>query len=120
MCSSDLEGRGIKYFVVDIKPSQADFAAVSEEINNSKSEFSTTENLVDFINLNSEVPYMDAFFPVTSLSSELQTFANNSPVGEVLNPALEDNYYRMYRLVGKPTAPYSVKVSHIMLAIGQD
>ena len=114
------EGRGIKYFVVDIKPSQSDFAAVSEEINNAKSEFSTTDNLVDFVNLNSEVPFMDAFVPVASLSSELQTFANNSPVGEVLNPALEDNFYRMYRLVGKTTAPDSVKVSHIMLAIGQD
>lgn len=110
------ETKVIKYLSVDIRPSQEDYNNAQQDIESLKSEFTTSQNVADIVNENSEVPYMDVFFTDRAFDPELKQFATTAEVGAVYGPVFENDKYRMFKLVAKTTAPDSVKVSHIMLA----
>ncbi|MEG1585824.1 MAG: SurA N-terminal domain-containing protein [Bacteroidales bacterium] len=111
------ETRAIKYFVVDILPSEEDFKSADEEINKARVEFASTNDIADFVNMNSDVPYFDAFVAVSTLAPDEKQFVETAEVNQVFGPYLESNNYKMYRLIAKTTAPDSVKARHIMLPI---
>ena len=114
------EGKVIKYIAVDIRPSQEDYDKASADIESLKEEFATSEKVADIVNENSEVPYMDAFFTENAFDPEMKQFATASEVGAVYGPVFDNDKYRMFKLVDKKMAPDSVKVSHIMLANGDE
>ncbi|MDO5571060.1 MAG: SurA N-terminal domain-containing protein [Bacteroidales bacterium] len=107
--------RSIKYFSVDILPSEEDFAAANEDITKAREEFSTTKDVADFVNLNSETPYFDAFVAVNSFPEDERQFVLNGKVDDVYGPYLEENTYKMFRLMAVTSAPDSVKARHIMI-----
>ncbi len=110
------ESRVVKYITVDIRPSQDDYNNAQKDIESLKSEFSSTENVADIVNENSEIPFMDVYFPAKAFDPEMKQFATTAEVGSVYGPVFENDKYRMLKLVAKTNAPDSVKVSHIMLA----
>ncbi|MEG1543377.1 MAG: SurA N-terminal domain-containing protein [Tannerellaceae bacterium] len=110
------EGKVINYIAVDIRPSKEDYDKANTEIEALKEELVASEKVVDLVNENSEVPYVDAFFTEGSFDPELKQFATTSEIGAVYGPVFENDRYRMFKLVDKKVAPDSVKVSHIMLA----
>lgn len=110
------EGKVIKYIAVDIRPSKEDYDKASADIEALKSELAASEKVVDLVNENSEIPYMDAFFTEASLDPEMKQFVTTAAVGDVYGPVFDNDKYRMFKLVDKTVAPDSVKVSHIMLA----
>jgi peptidyl-prolyl cis-trans isomerase D len=111
------ETKVIKYIVVDIAPSQEDFDRVSASMEQLKEEFSTSEDVRDVVNDNSEIAYINAFYSERALDPELKQFATTAAISDVYGPVFEstNNRYRMFKLVDKTVAPDSVKVSHIML-----
>ena len=110
------ETKVVKYVSVDIRPSQEDYNDVQKDIESLKEEFTTSANVADIVNENSEVPYMDAFFTEKSFDPEMKQFVETAQVGDVYGPAFENDKYRMFKLVDKTSAPDSVKVAHIMVA----
>ena len=114
------EGKVIKYIAVDIRPSQEDYDKASADIESLKEEYTTSEKVADIVNENSEVPYMDAFFTENAFDPEMKQFATTSEVGAVYGPVFDNDKYRMFKLVDKKMGPDSVKVSHIMLANGDE
>lgn len=114
------EGKVLKYIAVDIRPSQEDYDKASADIESLKEEFTTSEKVADIVNENSEVPYMDAFFTENAFDPEMKQFAITSEVGSVYGPVFDNDKYRMFKLVDKKVGPDSVKVSHIMLANGDE
>ena len=109
------ETKVVKYVSVDIRPSQDDYNDVQKDIESLKEEFTTSQNVADIVNENSEVPYMDAFFTEKSFDPEMKQFVATANVGDVYGPAFENDKYRMFKLVDKTSAPDSVKVAHIMV-----
>jgi peptidyl-prolyl cis-trans isomerase D len=111
------ETKVIKYIVVDIVPSQEDFDEVSARIEQLKAEFTTSDDVRDLVNDNSEIAYVNAFYSEKALDPELKQFATTAAIGDVYGPVFEsgNNKYRMFKLMDKTLAPDSVKVSHIML-----
>jgi peptidyl-prolyl cis-trans isomerase D len=111
------EAKIIKYITVPIVPSQADYDKVSADIEHLKNEFTTTTEIKNFVNDNSEVSYQDVFIAESSLDPEVKQFAATAGIGDVYGPVFENSSskYRMFRLIEKTTAPDSVKVNHIML-----
>jgi peptidyl-prolyl cis-trans isomerase D len=112
------ETKVVKYIAVPIEPSQEDFDKASAGIEQLKEEFTNLEDVRSFVNDNSEVPYINAFFSEGALEPEMKQFATTAAVGEVYGPVFENenSRYRMFKLIDKTYAPDSVKVSHIMLA----
>ena len=111
------ETRAVKYFAVDILPSEEDFKNADDEINKARAEFASTNEIADFVNMNSEVPYVDAFVAISAMDADQKQFVETAAANQVFGPYLEDNTYKMYRLVAKTTAPDSVKARHIMLPL---
>ncbi len=110
------EAKVLTYVTLDIRPSQEDYDNVEKDIDAIKTEFSTTENVADLVNENSDVPYVDAFLTDKSFDAEMKQFATTAAIGDIYGPVFESDRYRMFKLVAKTQAPDSVKVSHIMLA----
>lgn len=110
------EAKVLTYVTLDIRPSQEDYDNVEKDIDALKTEFSTSENVADLVNENSDVPYVDAFLTDKSFDAEMKQFATTAAIGDVYGPVFESDRYRMFKLVAKTQAPDSVKVSHIMLA----
>jgi peptidyl-prolyl cis-trans isomerase D len=108
--------REVNYIAVPLRPSQADYAAKLEEIKSLEEEFTTSEDLEDFINSNSSVPYVDAYVALTDLDTDLRDFVNANETGAVLEPSQKGASYMMARILGKKTAPDSLKLSLIILS----
>lgn len=111
------ETREIKYFIVDINPSAEDYKLTEEKITELKGEFSTTTDMADLVNLNSDQPYLDAYVAESDLDGDLLSFVKSAQVNDVKGPFLENDSYKMYRLMGKIMAPDSVKARHIVLPL---
>lgn len=114
------ETRSVKYITITINPSQADLQEAAAKINAIKQEFSTTANIADVVNENSDAQYSDIFTAVRSLPANIKTFASNGQVGEVYGPVLENNVYMMHRIMGKTAASDSVKARHILVPISDE
>lgn len=115
------ETKVVDFIAVDILPSQEDHDKVSADINKLRDEFTTSADVADLVNENSDVPYADVFFSEAAFDPELKLFVTSSEIGAVQAPIFVDDKFRMFKLVDKTSAPDSVKVSHIILpATGDD
>ena len=113
------ETRAVKYFYVDIAPNESDYEEAETTINDAREEFATTTEIASFVNMNSDASYNDVFTAVTKFTPEEQQFIEKSEPNQVFGPYLENDAYRMYRVLEKTVAPDSIKARHIVLA-GQD
>lgn len=111
------EKRVVKYFIMDILPSEQDYKTTEENINKLKDEFITTNDIAEVVTMNSDVPYMDAFVAERSLPADVKTFVATAQVNDVEGPFMEDNTYKMFKLVARTSAPDSLKIRHIMLPV---
>ncbi len=109
--------RAVKYFYTDIAASEQDYTEAEASVEEVRDEFGTVEDIASFVNLNSDVPYVDAFVAVSKFTPEEQQFIVTASDNQVFGPYLEDEAYRMYRVVAKTTSPDSVEVRHIMLPV---
>ena len=114
------EKRVVKYFSVDIVPSEGDYKITEEKINNLKNTFTTTQDVAGMLSLNTDVPYTDAYVAERSMDTDMKNFVANAQVNDVEGPIFVNNAYKMYRLMGKTVAPDSVKVRHIMYPLQKD
>lgn len=114
------ETRSIKYISIAITPSPADLQEAAAKINALKTEFSTTANVADVVNENSDAQYSDVFVAVRSLPATVKAFAANGQAGDVMGPILEKNVYQMHRIVAKTSASDSVKARHILIPISDE
>jgi len=101
----------ISYVVFDIKPSEADFQAIEEDINKAKEEFANTEDIVGTTNDLSDIPYHDVFLTKEDVANDLKEFAFSGEKGVVFGPFLgENDTYKMAKIVERTVAPDSVKL----------
>ncbi|MDD2799201.1 MAG: SurA N-terminal domain-containing protein [Bacteroidales bacterium] len=114
------ETRSVKYITVPVGPSQADLQETADKINALKQEFSTSANVADVVNENSDEQYSDIYTAVRSLPISIKAFAANGAVGEVYGPILDKTTYSMYRIMAKTAAADSVKARHILVAGADD
>ena len=89
----------IKYIVVDIKPSAEDFTEVEKWINDLKEEFTTTEEVADVVNSNSDVQYRGENLVKEQIDADFQEFAFKGKAGDVMGPIFVNNTYKMARII---------------------
>jgi peptidyl-prolyl cis-trans isomerase D len=106
----------VKYIVVDIKPSTEDFAEVEKWINDLKAEFTTTEEIADIVNSNSDVQYRGENLVKEQIDADFQEFAFSGKAGDVMGPIFVNNTYKMARIVENNIASVdSVNLSNMYL-----
>lgn len=123
--------RDIKYVYFEEKSSDEDIQAVKEELNklledqevyNSVSKenetqkgFRTTDNVEEFVNLNSDIPYADRYFFEYQLPEELRKEITGLEVGEIFGPHHLQNSMSLIKMIDKKQMIDSVSVKHILV-----
>ena len=107
--------REIQYVVFPVIASQEDDIATKKWIDEIKSDFTSSKNNKEFVNINSDVHFDDTFNKKDELSSELADFAFNGKVGDVYGPYKKDGKYQLVKIDDIANLPDSVKARHILI-----
>ena len=114
------ETRDVAYVAFDIVASEKDSAYSLDLINNLKNDFTTTTNVVSFINSKSDEQYVDINYNKGEITNEtVDSLMFASEPGFVYGPYIDNGYYKMARLVDVVNTPDSVKVAHILCGYRQ-
>lgn len=125
------ETREISMIIIDEKPSAEDEAQVKSELlqllegsiqynkatqkNDTLKGFRSTNNVVDFVNTNSDIPYDSSYVAKKDLPAEFAEQLYNLPQGAVFGPYRVNNYMAVSRSYGRQ-AGVNAKASHILIA----
>lgn len=109
------ESRDLVYVSIPINPSANDVKLASDYITKIEEEFKTTDDAKQFVNLNSDVSFVDRFVKKGQLPAKLDEFAFSGSVGAFLPPYQEESAFRMARIVAVANIPDSLKARHILL-----
>ena len=113
------ESRDIRYIYFEVVPSQSDFRYAEQWINDIRPEFEKAEDPIQFVNLESDVPFDQVNYNAGELPDTLNDVLFNAPVGTSYGPYFTDNSYRISRLAAVNFLPDSVKARHILLSANQ-
>ncbi len=109
------ESRDIRYVTFEVVPSKADSQAAEKWISDIQPDFAKSEDAIQFVNLESDVPFDQKHYAAGELSDTLNKALFNAPVGTTFGPYFADNSYRLSRLAAVNFLPDSVKARHILL-----
>ena len=106
------ETRGIEYVVFDINPSATDDEDAKQYVESMKEDFTTTENVINFVNANSDLRYDSTWLgrPDVPAVVEDMLFAAETEPGFVYGPYFDENSYNLIRLVDRQVIDDSLMV----------
>ena len=108
--------RAIKYIAFDIVPSEEDFKAAQELLENLREEFKTAEDVSLVVNTNSDVMYDGRDYSEETVPAQFKefAFAKGAKAGDCTDILFENNTYAMARIM---QAGYSMPDSVELKAI---
>ncbi|MGN0226857.1 MAG: SurA N-terminal domain-containing protein [Paludibacteraceae bacterium] len=108
--------RAIKYIAFDIVPSEEDFKAAQELLENLREEFKTAEDVSMVVNTNSDIMYDGRDYSEESVPAQFKefAFAKGAKAGDCTDILFENNTYAMARIM---QAGYSMPDSVELKAI---
>jgi len=108
--------RDVVYVSFEVKPSEEDRQMAQDWITKSKVEFENpATDAIQYVNMNSESNYIDRNLKLEQLSSTLQGFVQGATEGEVYGPYVENETFKLSRIVAIKQIPDSVKARHILV-----
>jgi peptidyl-prolyl cis-trans isomerase D len=108
--------RDIDYVTFDVNPSEDDIKQTEQWINNTKEEFKSAPNPVDYINLTADSRYVGFFIPLSAVPENLKEYVKKEDLTDVFGPYIEDGSYKVAKLIAVGDRPDSVHVRHILLS----
>ncbi len=112
--------RDIEYIAFNVDPSDEDDRLAQEWIERMKEEFTEVEEVRQFINLNSDIPYDQTNYSYDELPENIADFMFAADPGDIYGPYFEDNSYKLSRLVEINFVPDSVRARHILIQPGPE
>ena len=111
--------REIEYITYEVTPSEADYEAAEQWINDVVSDFASATDNVAFVNSNSDVGFDDTWYKENDLPEDIATwiFEADAEVGAVFGPYFEDESYKLAKLHASEMMPDSVEARHILLQV---
>ena len=109
--------RKIEYITYTVNPSEADVETTRKWINDIKSDFEKTEDVVQFVNANSDVAFENIWYKKEDLSENIATwvFDENAKLGDVYGPYQNGESFALAKLYKSEMMPDSVEARHILL-----
>jgi len=106
----------INFVSFNIQPQEYDFTEAEKFINELKNEFAKTEDVVELVNMNSDIPYTGRNYTEKSIPVHYKDFAFSGKKGDVAGPLFVNSTYTMARIMETGIMlPDSVKLRHIFL-----
>ncbi len=112
--------RDIEYVVFEVKPSQTDISDANDQVVKVYDEFSTTDNVKNFLMKNSDRQYTDEWYKkgeLRTVSADVDdfVFADGTRTGSVSQVITRDNTFIVTRVMDTAMVPDSVFVNGILL-----
>ena len=123
--------RNLQYVLFDESPTEDDLATIRLRLEGLKDEqiayndvskltdtiqgFRTTENIIDFVDRYSEIPFDSIYRPRGEFNNEYADILFGLEVGEVFGPYRDGNYFKISRLLDRKEDA-SLRASHILIA----
>lgn len=107
------DSRDIEYVTFQINPSPIDIKESKDYIDKVKPDFETAQDLKQFVNVNSDVPFDEKFYKKSELSDSIANFVFKS--NGIMGPFIEDQAFKLVKVVKKEMIPDSVKARHILI-----
>jgi len=114
---SQIESRSVEYVIFPIEPSDADDKKVENFITQSKPGFEKSEEPINFVNRNSDVPYQDINYSREDLPQPYADSIFDAEPGYVAGPFYENDSYKIARLLEFVSVPDSVRARHILISL---
>lgn len=112
--------RDIEYVEFTVVPSEKDRQMAEDWINDIKPDFEDAENMEQFVNANSDEPYVYKNYRKGELPEVLNDFMFNNKPGTVYGPYFENDAYKLAKLGAVNYLPDSVHARHILIAISEN
>ncbi len=111
----------LKFVSFRIQPSQQDFIDTEEFINSLKEEFSSSDDIIELVNRNSDIPYTGRNYTQNTVPFIYREFAFSGKKGDVSGPQFSNNTFSMARIMETGImTPDSVKLRHIFLISSEE
>lgn len=110
------ETRSLQYIAIPVEASVDDSLAIREELTRIVNDFTITEEDSVFATINTDASEAFTTYNISTLPSFFQENPENMIVGKVIGPYLEEDVYRLSKLVSiEADSLYQAKVSHILI-----
>ncbi len=109
--------RSLEYVIFNIQPSKEDDALAYEFVEQSKTPFERAPNAVNFVNSNSDLPYVQKSYGYNELPEKIRDSIFNAQPGYVAGPYFDNEAYKLARLIDFVQVPDSVRARHILISL---
>jgi Parvulin-like peptidyl-prolyl isomerase len=112
------ETRDIDYVIFDVKPTQEDIKDAQKYVAELKNDFTSAENVANFVNANSDSRYDSTWMGRTDVPAAIETvvFDDGNQAGFVYGPYMDNNAYNLVRIIDFQNRADSLKASHILIS----
>lgn len=110
--------RDIEYAVLEVVPSNEDIDMAEKDMEKVYDEFTTTNNVKNFLARNSDSPFNQYYYTADEFSSvaqEIKEFVEGAKVGDILPTFKQDISFMAAKVMDIKQRPDSVFVKHILL-----
>ncbi len=108
--------RAIDYVVFEIKPSQADIDFSKNLVNDLKDDFASIDNVANFVNANSDLPFDSTWKSRTDVPAEFENAIFSNGAGFVYGPYENEGYYNVAKVLDVENRSDSLMASHILVS----
>jgi peptidyl-prolyl cis-trans isomerase D len=108
--------RDIDYVMFEVLPSKEDVDNITKQVNQLFIDFQTAENIPDFVNSVSDTKYDSTFLKRGKLPYSIDSAMFNLAVGTIIPPFIDNNSFKMAKLMDAQLRPDSMKASQILIA----
>ncbi len=108
--------RSMEYVEFEVVASEEDIRETEEKIREYIEEFKTTDDPVQFINLSSDTRHFELYQSIDEIPEILKPLALKGKSGEVFGPYVENETYKLAKVLDVENRPDSVHVRHILLS----
>ncbi len=108
--------RSMEYVEFEVAPSEEDVMNTEEGIIELIDEFKETTTPVQFINLSSDNRHNEVFRPIEDIPEMIRDFVLEENTEEVYGPYVENETYKIARLLDIENRPDSVHARHILIS----
>jgi len=106
----------IKFVSFVIEPQEEDYTETEEFINSLKEEFYKEDDVMELVNMNSDIPYTNQNYSEKTVPAHYKDFAFSGKKGDAIGPMFVNDTYTMAKIMETGIMlPDSVKLRHIFL-----
>lgn len=108
--------RDIEYVVFESLPSPKDYEDASVKVGEIAAEFATTDDIKQFVNLNSTSGFDPSFKKAEEMTPAMAAYAFSTKGDSIYGPTLGGDIYTMARVVEVKKLPDTLGAKHILIA----